>query len=148
MGNTFRYSYNAQIEILSKKVIVWKVLTDLQNYSKWNPFTPKIETDWQIGHKVLLTVQMKNGEKPIIQKEYIRKLDPPSEISWGMNWGIFLKAERIQRLTKTPNNMTIYFTEDVIHGILAPVVDFLYGKSVQRGFEQVALSLKKYVENS
>lgn len=148
MGNTFRYSYTTKIEIQAQREKIWKVLTDLQNYSKWNPFTPKIETDWKIGHKVVLTVQMKNGRKPIIQKEYLRKLDPPGEMSWGMNWGIFLKAERIQRLTETSDKKTNYFTEDVIQGVLAPVVDILYGKSVQSGFEQVALSLKKYVENS
>jgi hypothetical protein len=148
MGNTFRYSYHTELVIPAAKETIWNVLTDLESYQKWNPFTPKIDTNWEIDQPVILTVQMKKGKNPILQKEYLRLYEPPNTMSWGMNWGLFLKAERIQQLTSVSENKTIYYTEDVITGILAPLVHLLYGYSVQRGFEQVGLSLKKYIENS
>jgi len=148
MGNTFRYSYHTELEIPATKETIWKVLTDLESYQKWNPFTLKIETNWELGKPVILTVQMKKDKNPIKQKEYLRLFKPYDAMTWGINWGIFLKAERIQQLTSVSANRTIYYTEDVITGLLAPVVHLLYGKSVQKGFEEVGLSLKKHIENS
>ena len=52
MANPFRYSYKTQIVISSQKDLVWKSLIDLENYHLWNPFTPKVETNWKIGEPV------------------------------------------------------------------------------------------------
>ncbi len=147
MGNPFKKNYTAEIEINATNHIIWKVLMDTPNYHLWNSFTPKIELEWKIGSKVVMTVNMKKGKKPIRQTEYLLKLNPPFEFSWGMNWGIFLKAERIQRLTDLPNGNATYFTEDKIHGLLCPVVHFLYGKSISEGFMSLAKALKKYTED-
>lgn len=148
MANLLRYSYKASIEIKADKPLVWATLVNLQNYHLWNPFTPKVETDWNFGEKVILTVQMKKGNKPIIQTEYLSKFAPKDELAWGMNWGPFLKAERIQRITAKANGITEYFTEDVIEGLLSPIVHLMYGKYIQSGFDSLAVSLKKYTENS
>ena len=147
MGKPFRYSYKATAHIKAEKEEIWKTLTDLDNYHLWNSFTPKVETNWEIGDLVKLTVQMKNGKKPIIQMEYLSRFIPYDEFAWGMNWGFFLKAERIQLLTSEKNGQTKYFTEDIIEGMLSPIVHMLYGNSIQKGFESLANSLKNYIEN-
>ena len=147
MGKPFRYCYKATAHIKAEKEEIWKTLTDLDNYHLWNSFTPKVETNWEIGDLVKLTVQMKNGKKPIIQMEYLSRFIPYDEFAWGMNWGFFLKAERIQLLTSEKNGQTKYFTEDIIEGMLSPIVHMLYGNSIQKGFESLANSLKNYIEN-
>ena len=146
MANPFRYSYKAGVEINTKKELVWKVLTNLDNYHQWNPFTPKIETIWKIGEPVLLTVQMTKGRSPVLQKEYMSRFIQTDEFAWGMNWSIFLKAERVQRLIDTEPEKTLYFTEDVITGLLSPLVHLIYGKSIQNGFNALAISLKRHLE--
>lgn len=148
MSNPFRYSYRAQIYIDCKHEDIWYALTDLENYHIWNPFTPKIETNWKIREPVLLTVQMKKGRNSIKQTEYLSRLNPPDEVAWGMKWSIFLKAERVQRLSSDENGDTLYFTEDIIEGMLSPIVHLMYGKSIQKGFEALAKSLKKYMDQS
>jgi hypothetical protein len=148
MSNPFRYSYRALIYIDCDHEDIWNALTDLGNYHIWNPFTPKVETNWQIGDKVILTVQMKEGKKPIKQIEYITRYDAVTELAWGMKWGIFLKAERVQQISIDTNGKTSYFTEDIIEGMLSPIVHLLYGKSIQAGFDALAKSLKKYIEKS
>ena len=110
MVNPFRYSYKAQIVVNKEKVLVWKTLTDLDNYELWNPFTPKIKTSWEIGEPVLLTVLMKKGKSPILQKEYLTRFNPNDEIGWGMSWSIFLKAERVQKLSVDENGNTVECT--------------------------------------
>jgi hypothetical protein len=41
---------------------------------------------------------------------------------------------------------TLYTSEDVMTGLLAPLVLWLYGPAVRRGFEAVAAALKAHVE--
>ena len=144
----FEKRYKASVVIDADLQEIWDVLVNQNEYHAWNPFTPKIETDWKIGSKVRLTVRMKPGKSPILQTEYLTKLNPPNELAWGMDWGGFLKAERIQRLTSLPDGKIQYFTEDCISGILCPIVDLIYGKYIQLGFESVASSLKNYAERS
>lgn len=145
MGNPFIKKYTAVIEIKASTESTWNAITDFPHYHVWNSFTPSIIVDWKIGGKVLMTVHMKKGKNPIMQTEYISKIKPPHEFAYGMKWGIFLKAERIQRLSKA-NGHTIYFTEDVIKGILCPLVHLIYGNSIINGFERVAQGLKIYME--
>lgn len=146
MANPFRYSYKAEVEINTKKELVWTVLTDLDKYHEWNPFTPKVQTSWEIGEPVNLTVQMTKGRSPVLQKEYMSRFSSAGEFAWGMNWSIFLKAERVQRLIDTEPEKTLYFTEDVISGLLSPLVHLIYGKSIQNGFNALAIGLKRHME--
>lgn len=148
MANPFRYSYRAHVYIECEHEDIWNALTDLDNYHLWNSFTPKVETNWILGEKVVLTVQMKKGKKPIKQIEYLTRYTPIDELAWGMNWGIFLKAERVQQISIDVDGKSSYFTEDIIEGILSPIVHQLYGKSIQAGFDALAKSLKKYIEKS
>ena len=145
MLNLFRYRYKTSVQIACSREDVWDTLTDLDSYQLWNPFTPKVKTSWQIGDPVYLTVQMKKG-KPIQQKEYLSRFHPKDELAWGMSWGIFLKAERVQRLSDLGHEETIYFTEDVIEGPLSPIVHLIYGKSIQNGFNALTKGLKAYLE--
>lgn len=147
MGNPFKYSYKTALHIEAKKEKIWNILTNLDSYPEWNPFTTKVETNWNIGDQVKLTVQMNAGKIPIIQKETLSRFNPMDEISWGMNWGFFLKAERVQRLSTAEHGNTLYFTEDTIKGLLSPIVHALYGRSIQDGFDALAQSLKNFVEN-
>jgi hypothetical protein len=143
----FEKKYKASSDMNADIQTVWNILVDQHEYHRWNPFTPQIETDWEIGSKVMLTVNMKPGQTPISQTEFLTKLNPPNDLAWGMNWGGFLKAERIQQLTELADGKTLYVTEDVISGILTPIVHLMYGKYIQRGFEQIAIALKKYAES-
>ena len=146
MNSIFKKSYSAQSYINVEPAEVWRTLVNLPEYSKWNPFTPVVKTSWEIGDKVLLTVQMKKGKKPLQQTEYLTRLNPPKELAWGMNWGFLLKAERIQRVTEESGGQSKYFTEDVIWGFLCPVVRWLYGRHIQAGFNEMADGLKNYLE--
>ena len=90
---------------------------------------------------------MKKGKKPIIQKEYLRAMNSPDELAWGMKWGFLLHAERTQKLSTLENGNTLYHNEDIIRGVISPIVHWIYGPSVQKGFEEVAKSLKQYIES-
>lgn len=137
-----------QIVIHAPREKVWEALADFPRYHLWNPFCSKLETGGEVGDPVVMWVHLKPGKKPIIQKEILRDFAEGVKMDWGLNWGVFLKAYRTQRLTSVSDEETLYYTSDQFQGWLTPVVMALYRKDIQRGFEQTAQGLKSFVESS
>lgn len=54
---------------------------------------------------------------------------------------------RTQQLIVVNENKTKYINEDVIEGLLSPLVHALYGRWIQKGFDEISLALKNYMEN-
>jgi hypothetical protein len=138
----------AEIEINAPIERVWEILEDFDNYGNWNHFCPKAETTKKIGDPFVMTVYLTPGKKPILQKEIFSDYVPLEAVGWSLNWGIWLKTHRIQRLTKIDDQKTHYFTEDKFWGLLTPLVMSLHGKNVQRGFDFVARAIKTYAEKN
>ena len=130
----FRYSYMAQVEINGNLESVWEALIRTENYHLWNSFTPRVETSWEIGTNVLLTVRMQPDQKPIQQKEKLRTLTPLKELAWGINWGPFLKAERIQYLTEKGDGTVIEAPDDAEAPFWAAT---FFGADITTNFDQV-----------
>ena len=125
---------------------VWNVLADINNYDKWNTFTPKIETDFSIGSTVVLHVRLNLDKKIHIQKETMLAFKEGESMSWGITKSFPVRTVRIQRLTKISESKTAYYTSDVLNGLMTPIVMALYGKKIKNGFDQVAIDLKNYCE--
>jgi hypothetical protein len=146
VSSLFRYSYKSEIVINASREAIWQVLTNLQAYREWNPFTIKIDTTWEIGDAVILTVKMKPSHPPMIRKEYLTTYEPISKLAWGFSWGWILKAERTQELIPVNDHETLYKNEDIVAGPLAPLAHLLYGQYIQAGFEAISESLKIFME--
>jgi uncharacterized protein YndB with AHSA1/START domain len=144
----FKKIYSAKIDIKSEPSRVFGLLRDHEGYQDWNPFTPKVDLDWEIGGEVNMDVHLLPGKRPTQQTEYLRMLDSDLMIiSWGMKWGFLLNALRTQQVYPNGNHCS-YQTEDVIRGPLTPIVHLIYGKHIQRGFERVCEGLKEAAESN
>jgi uncharacterized protein YndB with AHSA1/START domain len=143
----FRFSYKSETEINATQQTVWKALVDSPSYPKWNPFTVNIQTSWTIGQPVSLTVQMKPNRKPMVQTEYLSVFQQPERLAWGFSYGWMLRAMRTQQLIIVDENKTKYINEDIIEGLLSPIVHVFYGRWIQKGFDDISLALKNYMEN-
>ncbi len=107
----------------------------------------QIDTNLVLESEVFLTVKMKPGKSTTIRTEYLKAYDPEEKMVWGFSHGLVLKAERTQRLISIDESTTRYENEDKISGLLSPLVQILYGKWLQRGFDSVCVGLKDYIEN-
>jgi hypothetical protein len=138
----------SSVEIHAPIDTVWGVLIDLDNYHAWNRFTPKVETTLEVGSPVLLHVQM-TPKKRIRQKEWVRVVEPESELAWGMTMGhpILLRAHRSQTLTPLDARTTRYETVDEMHGILVPLVKMIYGNHIEHGFDALVEGLRIRAES-
>lgn len=138
-----RRVYRASVEIDAPPAIVWRVLTDLARYPAWNPFTIEVRSSLRVGEPVDMHVRMSRLGRTLEQREHVREIVPGKRIRWGMRLASahLLSGERDQRLEPLPEDRTRYVTEDVISGLLTPLVGAIYGPSLEQGFYAMAHAL-------
>jgi len=134
--------YAAEVEIDAPVDEVWAVLTDLDAYPEWNPFTPSMRSTLAVGEPIDMRVRMAKLGLTVRQRETVRAVEPRRRLVWGEDMmGGLVRAERVQTLTELPGGRTRYRTEDVIEGPLGPLVFLIFGPSIQAGFDSVADAL-------
>ena len=137
---TDRIQINAPIDF------VWEVLTDVEKYGEWNPFTPQARTDFKIGSPTRLLVRM--GPMKVRITERICAFEKPHLISWskkfGTSWLLF--AVRGQHLEPMSDTSCSYHNVDLLSGVLSPIVSLLFGSYMRRGFSDVGVALKLRAE--
>jgi hypothetical protein len=139
---------HAEIEIDAAADGIFAILSDLPAYGEWNPFTPRVESTLRVGDPVHLYVRLR-GPRLSHRVETVSAHQPPWKLCWRMQLGarFLLRAERCQTLTPLGPQRTRFVNEDIFHGWLTPLVMHLYGPAMQRGFEDVAIALKKRAES-
>ena len=125
---------------------VWDVLTDVERYGEWNPFTPQARTDFKIGSPAHLLVRM--GPSKVKITETVCAIEEPRLIAWrkifGARW--FLLAVREQHLEPVSETSCLYHNTDRLRGVLAPMVLLCFGGYMNRGFTDVGEGLRRYAE--
>jgi uncharacterized protein YndB with AHSA1/START domain len=140
-----RRVYVAEVEIDAPPDAVWRVLVDFDAYPRWNPFTIEAKTTLEVGTAIDMRVKMSELGITVSQRETIREVDAPRRLVWGMRMlGGAVRAERVQTLTG--GERTRYRSEDTIEGSLGALVFALFGRSVERGFTEMAAALRAEVE--
>lgn len=136
------------VEIEAPIERVWEILVDVDRYGEWNPFTNRVETDFEIGSPVDLYVAL--GPFKLKQPERIEAVEPPHLLVWSTKVGhrVLVSARREQRLEALGETRCRYLTTDAFNGLLTPLVILLFGRLVRRGFNDMAWSLKKFAERA
>jgi len=137
--------------------VVWKVMTDIQDYPKWNRFITKVEANNAEpvpGTIMKFKVEFKPGSKAV-STEIVKSLEKPQvkegkkTAEWIYDYYGFLpsigmvKATRIQKLVELEDGKTHYYTCEKFSGwgkLFLPL------KNVQTGFNTHAADLKKECE--
>ena len=126
--------------------VVWSVLTEVDKYREWNPFTPQAGTDFTIGSPVNLLVRM--GPAKFRRAERVCAFEEHRLIAWKKEFGArwFLLSVREQHLEPVGKTSCSYHNTDRLTGVLAPMVFACFGAYMRRGFGDVAEGLKAYAE--
>lgn len=139
----------AEIEIDAPPERVFDILTDLDRYEEWNPFTPSIKSTLEIGAAVRMRVRLLEGKRLFRQVEYVTANERPRKLCWGANIPLrpLIRADRCQTLEALELDRTRYICTDEISGWLTPIVMRYFGAAMQRGFEDCAFALKQRAES-
>ena len=132
---------------------VWDIILDAERYPEWNPFTPRIDTDFVPGSPIHMHVPL--GTLTLKLTEYIREIEPPRRLAWGKDFGMrtLLTANRTQHVTPIEGGSCSYHTTDAMSGLFAPFVRLFFARWVLRGFDDTGCALKRrsemyYVEHT
>ena len=126
--------------------VVWDVLTDARSYGEWNPFTTRLDTDFQVGSPIRLRIVM--GPYRMNRKEWVRAVEPPHRLEWDTRVlaRFLLYSSKEQRVTPRGDTSCTYQTTDLFSGLLTPLIMLLFRKLIVRGFDETALALKRRCE--
>lgn len=142
----------SEIDIDAPAQEVWELITDLERYPRWNKFTPRVSArKIVVGEEFDLDCQM--TEKQLLKNEHEVFLGYEPEcyrVCWGTSRkrgrpGI--KSFRWQICVPMWEGRSHLINFEEFHGVLAPVVNLLYGRKLKRAFEGYCLALKKRAES-
>ena len=141
----FEFDTN-RIRINAPTAVVWDVLTEVENYGEWNPFTPQARTDLKMGSAVHMRVRM--GPTNMKITETVCAYEQPRLIAWNKAFGArrLLLAVREQHLEPLGESSCCYHNTERLSGVLAPFVFLCFGAYMRRGFSDVGVGLKRYAE--
>ena len=126
--------------------VVWDVLLDSDSFEAWNPFTTRIETDFEPGSPIHMHVVL--GPLKLNLTEYVQEVEPPRRIAWGTDFvnRSLLTAKKTQFITPIDAGSCAYHTTDTMSGLLAPLVRLFFARLVLRGFDDTGRALKRRAE--
>lgn len=133
------------IEIDAPVALVWRVLTDVDGYGRWNPMTPKVTGRLAVGETLQLTTRV--GARLQVQAQTVYEVVPERKLVWSDAVGGELsRAVRTQWVEPLPGGRTRYATQEVFVGPLAAVTRGLVGEAPHPGCQAMAEALKDTCE--
>jgi hypothetical protein len=135
-----------EIEIDAPTERVWKILTDLESFEKWNPFIVHAEGVARRGQRLAVTIHPP-GRRATTFRPTVVAHEPNRELRWlGRLWvpGIF-DGEHAHEVEALPNGRTRYVQRERFHGILVPFVGGMI-RDTEEGFREMGEALKARAE--
>jgi uncharacterized membrane protein len=130
---------SVSIEIKADEATIWKLLTNAQDFPRWNSTITSIEGNIALNEKIKLksTLDAKRTFKLKVKEFEVNK-----RMVWSDKQG-----NRIYTLTKTANGNVLFSMTEKIGGFMFP----LYANKIpsfDKSFEQFASDLKKEAEKN
>ena len=69
-----------RVEIAASPETVWRLLTDLERYSEWNDYSPRVNGVLEVGG--IVTVEAHLGDEVRIVDNLVTVVDPPRQLCW------------------------------------------------------------------
>lgn len=136
---------NTTIEIESTADNVWRILTDFQNYPKWNPFIKAISGKLSIGQQLCVTMSPQNSS-PMTFKPTVIDYEKNKLIKWsGKLWvrGLFDGVHSFEIIDNHNGTITFHQNE-IFSGVLVPLLNL---DNTKKGFEAMNVALKHQCES-
>lgn len=138
---------NTEINIDANPEKTWKILTDFNNFSQWNPFIRRIEGIPIVGTKLKIYLQTSSG-KNRTYKPTVTKVEPYHELRWfgkSIIPGMF-NGERIFKIESVESNKVHFIHKEIFTGLIVSLVGDRLDKDMYQSFIKMNNAFKQKVE--
>jgi uncharacterized protein YndB with AHSA1/START domain len=133
------------LEIAASVDEVWSVIVDADRYAEWNPFVVGCKSSLVVGEPIKMKVKVLPWVA-MPQKETILEHEPGKLLNYGIAIPLgILASTRKHILTPLENGHTRYESQFCLSGWLAPLVDFMLGNQLRRGFSAMTVGIRDRV---
>ena len=135
--STFGRETSVSIKVQADPAIVWALLTNASDYSRWNSTVISLEGDIRQGEKIALKSTL---DPKRVFKLKVKEFEPEKRLAWGDG-----KGTRVYSLGKNEEGSLTFGMNEKIGGFMYP----MYAKYIppfDESFEQFAQDLKKEAE--
>lgn len=142
--STFILDCSVEIVIAASAERVWALLTNAQDFSRWNSTVTKIEGEIAEGQKLKITVPSAPGQT---FKPKVSGLEPNRAMTWSDGMAPMFKGVRTFALSDAGGGRTKFAMREVFSGLMLPMIK---GSLPDFGpiFETYAQDLKRAAEAS
>lgn len=137
----------AATEIHASPTAVWRVLTDLPRFARWNPFIRAARGSTQKGGTVRVRVRPPLGI-PLRFAARITEREDERELRWdghvGAAW--LARGDHVFTITRLGNGWTRFTQAETFTGVVPWLLRRLLARQARRGFEAMNAALAKEAE--
>ena len=142
---SFRIEHDLEVDAACETV--WEVITDLPRYSEWNPFVASCQSTLEPGDPIHMRVHIFRAfAQP--QTETIFEHVPGRRVCYGVEKNSLraLWSHRCHSVEAAEDGRARYRSRFELSGWLAPVVRWLFGSRMRRGFDEMSIGIKQRSE--
>ena len=135
-----------EIDIVATPSRVWKVLTNFEKHSDWNPFMTKISGRAVEGEKLEVTLPNPQGGTMVISPT-ILKVEEEKEPRWrGRTEGDTFNGEHSFIIKPTGDGKFHFIQSEKFTGSMVPMLEGWLDTVVKKHFEEMNNALKDRAE--
>ncbi len=136
------------IEIKSKPENIWKILTDFEHYTYWNPFIISISGSPVQGQKIQIKLRTA-ADKTRVYRPLITKVQRPTELRWFGRALIpmILDGEHVFTIQENQENVSTFTQKEIFKGIGIYLGGNKTFDDIRKGFQMMNSSLKTKAES-
>ena len=127
---------NTEILINASPEKVWSVLTNFQNYPKWNPFVKSLTGNVKVGNKIKVVMP------GMTFKPTVLAFEQPKEFGWlgHLFFSGLFDGEHSFVLIDNKNGTTTFRQNEKFKGVLVALFKKMIDTSTKKGFEDLNLN--------
>jgi len=142
----FSKQLSNEIVINSSANRLWALITDFEDFPRWNPFIRRATGEIKTGATLEVFIQP-SGTKGMTFRPKVLKVDPNHELRWlgrlYLPW--LFDGEHALIIEPSSENSVKFVQREKFTGLLVPFARSLL-RDTQRGFEEMNRALKQRAE--
>ena len=133
---------HTEIKINASPSTVWKILTNFNDYPRWNPFIKEISGNQQVESRIEAFIRPPNSKGMKI-KPVILAYHPEKELRWlGRLWiPKLVDGEHSLIIDKIDENKVLFIQKEKFTGLIVPLLSGML-KDTEDGFKMMNHALK------